>query len=173
MTDRITLYGKIGFEPEDKTKKHREQASWKKIAMVYFDGDVSEYYAWFIKKRYNLELVRPIRGAHISFINDSLRDITQNGKLSLSEANTTWDKVKAKWDNKVVPITLEISPMTDSKYWWLRVAEESRKDLLGIRAELGLGKPFWGLHMTIGAVNDKNLFHSKYIHGLIQKGFCK
>ena len=80
MKDKVTLNGKLGFEPEDKTKKHREQASWKKIAMVYFDGDVSEYYAWFIKKRYNLELVRPIRGAHISFINDSLRDITQNGK---------------------------------------------------------------------------------------------
>ena len=30
MKNRITLTGKIEFEPEDKTKKHANQASWKK-----------------------------------------------------------------------------------------------------------------------------------------------
>lgn len=171
MKDKITLYGKIGFEPEEKTKKHREQASWKKIAMVYFDGDVSEYYAWFIKKRYNLELVRPIRGAHISFINDSLRDITQNGKISLSEAQTLWDGIKTKWDNKKVPIVLNVSPKFNKKYWWLCLDNESKQNLLGIRGELGLKTPFWDLHMTIGSVNEKNAYHNEYIQNGIIRGF--
>ena len=82
MKDRITLTGKIEFEPEDKTKKHQGQSSWKKIAMVLLDGDICEYYAWFIMRRYNLVLNKPIRGAHISFINDSMRDLTNNGEIS-------------------------------------------------------------------------------------------
>ena len=48
--------------------------------MVFIDGDVSEYYAWFVKKRYNLTLNKPLRGAHVSFINDSMRDLSQNGQ---------------------------------------------------------------------------------------------
>lgn len=173
MQDKVTIYGKIEFEPEDRTKKHREQASWKRIAMVNFDGDVTDYYAWFIKKRFNLELNKPLRGGHVSFINDSLRDLTQNGKKNVKEADDLWNKVKAKWDNQTVPITVELTPKTDDKHWWLRVADESRHELHGIRAELGLGKPFWGLHLTIGYANDKNLFHSQYIHRLVKTGFLK
>jgi hypothetical protein len=50
----------------------------EKMAMILLDGDVTEYYAWFIQKRYNLILNKPLRGAHISFINDSMRDLTHN-----------------------------------------------------------------------------------------------
>ena len=51
MKDRITITGRIGFEPEDKTNKHLLQSSWKKIAMVFINGDICEYYSWFIKKK--------------------------------------------------------------------------------------------------------------------------
>lgn len=173
MKDRITLYGKIGFEPENKTKKHNEQSSWKRMAMVHFDGDVTEYYSWFIKRRYNLELNKPLRGAHISFINDSIRDLTQNGVIPFDEMNKTWEAVKTKWDKQVIPVTLDLDPRTDDKHWWLNIPHDERELLHGIRAELGLGRPFWGLHMTIGYANEKNLFHSQYIHGLIKQGFIK
>jgi hypothetical protein len=49
------------------------------------------------------------------------------------------------------------------------VEHESRKPLLDIRSELGLGKPYFGMHLTIGYANEKNLEHSKYIHGLVTK----
>lgn len=173
MKDRITLYGKIGFEPENKTKKHNEQSSWKRMAMVHVDGDVTEYYSWFIKRRYNLELNKPLRGAHISFINDSIRDLTQNGVIPFDEMNKTWEAVKTKWDKQVIPVTLDLDPRTDDKHWWLNIPHDERELLHGIRAELGLGRPFWGLHMTIGYANEKNLFHSQYIHGLIKQGFIK
>ena len=78
MKEKITLTGRIGFEPEDKTNKHLLQSSWKKIAMVFIEGDICEYYAWFLQKRYNITLNKPIRGAHVSFINDSIRDLTKN-----------------------------------------------------------------------------------------------
>lgn len=152
------------------TKKHNSQASWKRIAMVFLDGDVSEYYAWFIKKRFNLILNKPLRGAHISFINDRALDMTLNGQRDLNEVDILWDETKAKWDKKIIPLMLELSPRTDAKHWWLNVSPESRDKLQGIRNELGLGKPYYGLHLSLGYANEKNEGHSRYIHELIQSG---
>jgi hypothetical protein len=173
MNNRITLTGKINFEPEDKTKKHLNQASWKKIAMVLIDGDVTDYYAWFIKKRYNLPLNKPLRGAHVSFINDSMRDLTQNGKISEADALNTWEEVKKKWNGKKIDIVLDLEPKTDDRTWWLNIPHDERDGLQAIRSELGLGKPFFGMHMSIGYANEKNIEHSVYIHESIKKGFIK
>lgn len=173
MNDRISLVGKIGFEPENKTNKHSNQASWKKIAMVFMDGDITEYYAWFVKKRYNLLLNKPLRGAHVSFINDSMRDLTQNGQKTIEEVETLWETVKNKWNDKEVPIVLDLNVKTNDEHWWLNIPHDERQLLQSIRDELGLGKPFYGMHMSIGYANDKNIEHSKYIHDLIKKGFIK
>jgi len=141
--------------------------------MVFFEGDVAEYYAWFIKKRYNLILNKPLRGAHISFINDSMKDLSQNGVLSAEEVEIKWEEVKKKWDGKEIEIVLDLSPKTNDEHWWLNIPHEEREQLQSIREELGLGRPYFGMHMSIGYVNEKNLPHSKYIHDLIKKGFIK
>lgn len=138
--------------------------------MVHIDGDVTEYYAWFIKKRYNLELNKPLRGAHVSFINDTIKDLSCNNTKTMDQIDVTWNTVKTKWDKQVIPIVLDISPKTDNKHWWLPIPNEERGLLHGIRSELGLGRPYWGLHMTIGYANEKNIDHSIYIHDLIKKG---
>lgn len=173
MNDRVSLIGKIGFEPENKTNKHNNQSSWKKIAMVFIDGDVTDYYAWFIKKRYNLILNKPLRGAHVSFINDSMKDLTKNGQKSFDEVEVLWETVKQKWNNKEIPIVLDLNVKTNDEHWWLNIPHDERGLLQSIRDELGLGKPFYGMHMSIGYANDKNIEHSKYIHDLIKKGFIK
>jgi hypothetical protein len=170
MENKIKLIGKIGFEPENITKKHNLQASWKHIAMVFFSGDVTEYYAWFIEKRYNLKLNKPLRGAHISFINDSFREMSSNGEKSIDDVKKNWEMVKKKWNNQKVEISLSLEPKTDDKHWWLNVPQEDRDGLHGIRAELGLSRPFFGLHMTIGYANEKWLPHSCYIHSCIKSG---
>lgn len=138
--------------------------------MVFIDGDVTEYYAWFINRRYNLPLNKPQRGAHVSFINDSLKDLSLNGTRSIEEINAKWDEVKAKWDNKIIPITIDLDPRTDDKHWWFNIPNEDRELLQGIRNELGLGRPYWGMHMSIGLANEKNLYHSEYIHRLLKSG---
>ena len=171
MKDRITLTGKIGFEPEDKTNKHKAQSSWKKMAMVFIEGDVCEYYAWFLQKRYSITLNKPIRGAHISFINDSIRDLTQNNDKSEEEILQLWEDVKLKWDGKEIDIVLDLNPKTDDRIWWLNIPNEEREGLQAIRNELGLGRPYFGMHMSIGYANEKNIEQSVYIHELIKKGF--
>lgn len=170
METRITIMGTIYFEPEDKTKKHKNQASWKKIAMVNIKGDYAEYYSWFIRKRYNLELCKPLRGSHISFINDSIYEIMKKNNLNQKDANKLWEGVKTKWHGKKIPLMLNLDPISDTEYWWLTIAESNV--LQAIRDELNIGKPFFDLHMTIGSVNDKNLAHSTYINHLIKNNLA-
>jgi hypothetical protein len=169
MSSLISLTGKIHFEPEDKTKKHVNQSSWKKMALVLFKGDVAEYYAWFLAKRYSIILNKPLRGAHISFINDSVHDLRGNGK-SIDEVDQLWSEVKSKWDNKAIEVTLSLEPRSDGRAWWLNVPQDKRDDLQSIRTELGLGKPYFGMHMTIGHANEKNINHSNYILRLLKSG---
>lgn len=167
---KIKLTGKIEFEVENRTKKQHNQSSWKRVAMIMINGDITEYYAWFIEKRYNLILNKPLRGGHISLINDSIKDLSCGGTKTINEINRTWDLVKNKWDKKEIPVYLDIEPRTDGKHWWLRVSHDEREIMNGIRAELGLGNPYWGLHMTIGTAEHLRYEHSKYIHSLIEKG---
>jgi hypothetical protein len=163
---KITVEGKIMFDVSDETTKHKNQSSWKRIAMVFIQGDLCPYYAWFIERRFNLVLNKPLRGAHISFINDSIKEISNNGQLSNAEVNKLWGEVKKRWDSKKITISLDVDPETDGKHWWLRVSHNERELLHGIRAELGLGRPFFGLHMTIGYANELNENHSEYIHSI-------
>ena len=182
--NKIKLIGKIVFDPKGRTKKHKRQASWKKVAMISIGGDASEYYAWFIKKRYSISLSPPLRKAHVTFINDRSSDM--NGK---------WEEVKKKWSGKEIEIVLDLSPRTDSDnnnsdyHWWLNIPEKDRGGLQEIRNELGLGRPYYGLHLSIGrAVNtmptdelipsvqkikEMNVEQSIYIHKLVKSGQIK
>ncbi len=195
--ETIELEGTIYFDPKDVTRKHKKQASWKRMAIVKFDENlgydsdgnpikgITEYYSWFIKKRFNIHLTKPLRGAHISFINDSSRDT--NGK---------WEEVKKKYHKTKVTIVLDVRPHavgrskeSPSGHWWLIVPHSERNDLQAIRNELGLSRPRFGMHMTIGSVVDKrsdvkndagatnaklmNQEQSEYIIDLIDKGFIK
>jgi hypothetical protein len=141
--------------------------------MVFIEGDVCEYYSWFLKKRYNITLNRPIRGAHISFINDSINDLTQNNNKSVEELTQLWEDVKTKWGGKKIDIVLDLNPKTDGRTWWLNIPHEDRESLQEIRNELGLSRPYFGMHMSIGYANEKNIEQSTYIHALIKQEYIK
>lgn len=177
MKETFKIKGKLVFDPPDITSKHRNQGEWKKVALVEFKGDVKKYYRWFIKKRYNLILGEPIRQAHITFINDRASDMSFD-----------WDTVKKKWNGKSIEVTLSVDVRGDGINWWLVVPEEDRKELHDIRAELGLGRPYFGLHMTFGVARDakdddfelnvfrpirRNEEHSQYITRLLTKRLIK
>lgn len=142
----IKQKGVIVFDPKDITKKHEKQSDWKKVAMIEIEGDICSYYAWFIQRRYNLKLNPPLRGAHICIINDRESDITGD-----------WENIKAKWDGKEIEVTLFVDPRTDGKHWWLNIPEEDRTEIHTLRAELGLNRPYFGLHMTIGLATHLQL----------------
>ena len=166
----ITLKGRILFNPTDKTKKHIAQSSWKIIAMIMFTGDVSEYYAWFIKKRYLLDLNKPLRGAHISFINDKISNIdAEDDEARLKR----WEWLSKKWNGKEIEVVLNVDARTNGKHWWLNIPEENRVGIHDIRNEIGLGRPNFGLHMSLGYANEKSIEHSQYIHEVLKRGLTK
>lgn len=147
--DNITIKGVIKFDPPDKTNKHSKQSSWKKMALVEVGGDICSYYSYYIEKRYGFSLLPPLRGAHISFISDKYNEM--NGK---------WDLVKQKWHNKPIDVVINLRPVTSLVSYnkdfnfWFEIPEKERGLLHSIRNELGLGRPFFGLHLTIGRVID-------------------
>ena len=161
--------GIIQFEVEDVTRKHTEQSVWKKTAMVMLSGDICQYYAWFLKKRYRIILNKPLRGPHISFINDRFSEMN-HAQATEEENILIWEQVKQNHDGKEIIVTLSIEPRSNGKHWWLNIPEEYRSELQGIRNELGLDRPFSGLHLSLGyCASEKNILHSQYIHKLLTR----
>ncbi len=52
----IKVRGILDFTPEDKTKKHKAQSSWKRVAVIKTNCDLDQYYAWFLRKIVSREL---------------------------------------------------------------------------------------------------------------------
>ena len=144
----VKLRGILEFSPEDVTRKHKAQSAWKRVAIIKTDCDLDRYYAWFLSKRFNLEFVKNLRGAHITFINDKMeKELFEQGS-----------KI---WSGKEIDFYIDLDPKSNGEHWWLRVF---CPDAEVIREALGLSRdPYYGLHLTLGHVNEKNIHHSNYI----------
>lgn len=150
------IKGKIVFDPPELTNKHEKQSSWKRVVIAMIDcPDFWKYYSWFIKKRYNLELVSPIRGTHFTVINDRI------------DNNFYFEYAKSKYDGKPINIKYNIDVRTNDSSWWLNAYSDEAEQ---IRIECGLpAKPYFDFHITIGRADGPlRLEHSKYIHHLIK-----
>lgn len=144
------LVGKIEFDPVNVTKKHNVQSSWKKTAMVKFDDDTWAYYAWFIEKRFNLKLNKPLRGTHITIIND---------KCDFE----VFEQARQIFHGKEITLKYDPTCIRANKkgHWWIKVECE---DVRSIRTSMGLTPdPYFGLHLTIGLATHLQLEHSNYI----------
>ena len=158
--NRILVSGKLNFNPPNLTKKHNNQGEWKRTAIVEInDRDICNYYSWFVEKRHGLKLLKPQRGTHVTFVADRKSEIRN------------WERVSKKYQGRRIKLWLDLDMRTDGNTWWLNV--HCRDELHDIRKELGLGRPFFGLHMTIGNVWDKHTEHGHYIHTLYKNGFTQ
>lgn len=144
----ISYKGILDFKIEDVTKKHKLQSSWKRVAIIKTNCDLDRYYSWFLKKRFNLNLNRNLRGSHITFISDRInKDI--------------FDEATKIFHGREITFYLELEPRSNGNHWWLRVHSP---DAESIRESMGLSKePYFGLHLTLGLANEKSIEHSKYI----------
>ena len=144
----IKVRGILDFTPEDKTKKHKAQSSWKRVAVIKTNCDLDQYYAWFLRKRFNLELNKNLRGSHVTIISDRID-------------KNIFDEASKIFNNKEIDFYIELEPRSNGSHWWLRVhCPESES----IRESMGLSRdPYFGLHLTLGYANEKNKEHSEYI----------
>lgn len=144
----VKVKGILDFNLQDVTRKHKSQSSWKRTAVIKTGCDLSEYYAWFLKKRFNLELNRNLRGTHISIINDRIE-------------SSIFEQGSCIFNGREIDFYYELEPRSSGKHWWLRV---HCPDAESIRESLGLSRdPYFGFHLTLGHANEKNIEHSQYI----------
>ena len=132
--------GILDFSPEDKTKKHVSQASWKRVAMICTNCELDRYYAWFLKKRFNLELNTNLRGTHVTFINDRM-----DAKV--------FEQFAQIFEGKEIDFYVETEPRSNGEHWWLRVhcpEAESIREIMGLSRE-----PFFGMHLTLGRADQR------------------
>ena len=93
FTEQIT--GKIQFDPDDLTTKHREQSSWKHHVIALIDEpDLCSYHNWYIQRRFNLKLNEPIRGSHFTIVNDRLSDFEKSSVFSLPMVSIPYSHVQ-------------------------------------------------------------------------------
>ena len=186
MKNEITYRGTIIFDPKDKTAKHKAQASWKKIALIEFGGDMCDYYAWFIKKRFGITLNTPLRKAHISFINDSIRDL--NGGFdnpkdcgTEKERHAMWEDLKKKYHKTKIDVVISTEVQTNGEHVWLRIEHKNRFGMQAIRDEIGLPIPNLGknkdgtlkplgIHMTIGYPVNGRVNEEEFDDGVMKSG---
>ncbi len=145
----FSITGNIVFDPINVTKKHNAQSTWKKVVIVQFDCDLYDYYSWFLKKRFNLQLNKPLRGSHFTIVNDIVDD-------------NTYLMAKELFDGKKLTVFYDPTFIRSNQkgHWWLK-AEST--DAQNIRDIMCLGNPYFGFHITIGLATHLQLEHSKYI----------
>jgi hypothetical protein len=148
MKNWIKISGRLIFDLEDKTKKHEKQASWKKTAMIVFEDDLCEYYAWFLKRRYLIDLNKPLRGSHFTVINDKYDNID------------LWNKVKGQYQDSLLNVYYHPDLRSNIEHWWLKAFSPQANK---IRVELGMDRPYFNPHITIGLANEYNFEKSAYI----------
>ncbi len=141
--------GILDFEPLAITKKHHSQ-HWKHTAIVKVDCDIHSYYSWFLLKRFNLKLNKPLRQAHVTFISDRIENLD------------LYKECAKKWHDKKVDFQYDnVNVRSSGEHWWLRVYSKELEDL---REECGLDRvPYLAFHLTMGMANEKNIDHSNYI----------
>jgi len=65
------------------------------------------------------------------------------------------------FNGREITFYYENLPRSSGQHWWLRVWSPEAED---IRQALGLSRdPYFGMHLTLGYANERNIEHSKYI----------
>lgn len=144
----LQISGKIISSPPDVSKKHKKQSNWKSAAIVQFNDDFCNYYRWFLKKEFGLTLNQPLRGSHITVVNDRTSDMKDGADIM---------------DINGKEITVYYDPLnirSNNEHWWINAES---KDIEDIRESLGLCRtPYFGLHLTIGMSNELNREMSEF-----------
>jgi len=154
----IHSMGKLIFNPKNHTKKHEKQSTWKKSAIIMVDDDTSLYYRSIIEKRYPLIqgvggdinwMNPPLRGTHVTIINDKFEDLDK------------WNKLKEMFNNKPIDFSFNWGGLRNNgKHIYFKVDCQNGQS---IRDIMGLGNPYFGFHLTIGLVPKESNIKSEHL----------
>jgi hypothetical protein len=123
--------GKIIYSP------YSHLLSSKNWAIVSCDDEIARYYRYLYIKEFPSQhkLVKPVWGAHISWIRNEYIPNLKKWKIS---------------NNEIIEYEYDSNVQTNGKFFWLKVKCDY---LLDLRSQYGLNRdPKFGLHLTIGRI---------------------
>ncbi len=128
--------GKFIFSPQRPGLKkiHR---SFDNGIILKVDNGITDYYSWWLNRRYGITLSRPAWGTHVTVVND--RDRVKNTKA--------FEDLKKRFNGKIVRLGHHVALKKQWQFWVLDVSPSP--ELIEIRRDLGL-KEDYPFHITIG-----------------------
>src|ERR1035437_4788607 len=125
------IQGTLNFLPEEITNKHLTQAEWKKVVLIETGCDLDRYYAWYLKNRFDLDLLKNLRGSHVTIISD---------RVNVDK----FEEVSEIYHGKPIDFYIENEPRSNGKHWWQRAYSPVAED---IREAIGLMRePYFSFH---------------------------
>ncbi len=135
------IKGILEFNPANVSRKHAQQAAWKKVAMVRFgsEDETYRYYKWLLEQRFGLRvpdvdpfvwkgrLNDPVRGTHVTAINEIVDDeIYEQARKMFhgTEVRVTYD-----------PTLIRCNRKNDKMWWHIKAYSD---DIMNIRSAMGI-----------------------------------
>ena len=136
MTQNARCNGKFIFSPSRPGLKKTHRA-FDNAVILKVDNGISEYYSWWLNRKYGISLSKPAWGTHITVVSDKdrVKDIE------------SFNKIKSSLDGKMIQVPYEVDLRKQWQFWVLEV--QPTKEMIEIRKSLGLRENF-PFHITIG-----------------------
>lgn len=128
--------GKFIFSPTRPglKKLHR---SFDRAVILKLDNGVVEYYAWWLRRKYGIQVSLPAWGAHITVVSD--KDRVKDG--------IAFEALKKRFEGKILNVSHDVYLKKKWQFWVLDVTPT--EEMLKVRRDLGLNEDF-PFHITIG-----------------------
>lgn len=128
--------GKFMFSPTRPglKKLHR---SFDRAVILKLDNGVVEYYSWWLRRKYGIQVSLPAWGAHITVVSD--KDRVKDG--------IAFDTLKKRFEGKILSVSHDVYLKKKWQFWVLDVIPT--QEMLQVRRDLGLNEDF-PFHITIG-----------------------
>lgn len=136
MNQATQCNGKFIFSPARPglKKSHR---SFDSAVILKVDNGITEYYSWWLNKKYGLVLAKPAWGTHITVVSDKDRVKDLDAFAAL----------KQSFNGKILAVPHHVEIKKQWQFWVLDVKPTA--EMIQIRQSLGLKENF-PFHITIG-----------------------
>ena len=132
----VKCSGKIIFRPNRPglKKSHR---SFDNGVILKVDNGITEYYSWWLNRKFGISISKPAWGTHITIVND--RDRVKDF--------AAFEVAKKKFNNKIASVGYDVRLKKQWQFWVIEVLPSP--ELVEIRKSLGLREDY-PFHITIG-----------------------
>lgn len=136
MTQEARCNGKFIFSPDRPGLKKAHRA-FDNAVILKVDNGITEYYSWWLNRKYGMVLSKPAWGTHITVVSDKDR---------VKDLNS-FNLLKNRFNGKIVQVPHLVVVKKQWQFWVVDV--KPTNEMIEVRKSLGLKENF-PFHITIG-----------------------